>query len=76
SAPVFDRGGGGFIVARAFAHLGGSASVFFPAGGATGDHLVALLADDIVPVATVDAMDWTRQNLHFLVESSGEQYRF
>lgn len=25
---------------------------------------------------TVDAKDWTRQNLHVHVESSGEQYRF
>ncbi|VDZ94400.1 6-phosphofructokinase 2 [Salmonella enterica subsp. enterica] len=28
------------------------------------------------PVSTVDAKDWTRQNLHVHVESSGEQYRF
>ncbi|EHC87552.1 6-phosphofructokinase class 2 [Salmonella enterica subsp. enterica serovar Senftenberg str. A4-543] len=48
----------------------------FPAGGATGEHLVALLADENVPVSTVDAKDWTRQNLHVHVESSGEQYRF
>ncbi len=49
---------------------------FFPAGGATGEHLVALLADENVPVSTVDAKDWTRQNLHVHVEASGEQYRF
>ncbi|EFE7863809.1 6-phosphofructokinase II, partial [Escherichia coli] len=29
-----------------------------------------------VPVATVEAKDWTRQNLHVHVEASGEQYRF
>ncbi len=28
------------------------------------------------PVATVEAKDWTRQNLHVHVEASGEQYRF
>ncbi|WP_080090434.1 6-phosphofructokinase II [Salmonella enterica] len=66
SAPVFEPGGGGINVARAIAHL----------GGATGEHLVALLADENVPVSTVDAKDWTRQNLHVHVESSGEQYRF
>ncbi len=27
-------------------------------------------------VETVEAKDWTRQNLHVHVESSGEQYRF
>ena len=76
SAPVFEPGGGGINVARAIIHLGGKATAIFPAGGATGEHLVALLADEQVAVDTVDAKDWTRQNLHVHVESSGEQYRF
>lgn len=76
SAPVFEPGGGGINVARAITHLGGKATAIFPAGGATGEHLVALLADEQVAVDTVDVRDWTRQNLHVHVESSGEQYRF
>ena len=36
----------------------------------------SLLADEQVAVETVEAKDWTRQNLHVHVESSGEQYRF
>jgi 6-phosphofructokinase 2 len=76
SAPVFEPGGGGINVARAITHLGGKATAIFPAGGATGEHLVALLADEQVAVDTVQASDWTRQNLHVHVESSGEQYRF
>lgn len=76
SAPVFEPGGGGINVARAITHLGGKATAIFPAGGATGEHLVALLADEQVAVDTVDARDWTRQNLHVHVESSSEQYRF
>ncbi|PLY47683.1 6-phosphofructokinase II [Lelliottia sp. F153] len=76
STPVFEPGGGGINVARAITHLGGQATAIFPAGGATGEHLVALLADEQVAVDTVDAKDWTRQNLHVHVESSGEQYRF
>jgi len=76
SAPVFEPGGGGINVARAITHLGGKATAIFPAGGATGEHLVALLADEQVAVDTVNARDWTRQNLHVHVESSGEQYRF
>ncbi|MEG5380376.1 6-phosphofructokinase II [Enterobacter hormaechei] len=75
SAPVFEPGGG-INVARAVTHLGGKATAIFPAGGATGEHLVALLADEQVAVDTVDAKDWTRQNLHVHVESGGEQYRF
>ncbi len=76
TAPVFEPGGGGINVARAIAHLGGTATAIFPAGGATGEHLVSLLAHENVPVATVEAKDWTRQNLHVHVEASGEQYRF
>lgn len=76
SAPVFEPGGGGINVARAITHLGGRATAIFPAGGATGEHLVSLLADENVAVETVPAEDWTRQNLHVHVESSGEQYRF
>lgn len=59
TAPMFEPGGGGINVARAIAHLGGSATAIFPAGGATGEHLVSLLADENVPVATVEAKDWT-----------------
>lgn len=76
SAPVFEPGGGGINVARAITFLGGHATAIFPAGGATGEHLTALLADELVPVETVDTGDWTRQNLHVHVDSSGEQYRF
>lgn len=57
TAPVFEPGGGGINVARAIAHLGGTATAIFPAGGATGEHLVSLLADENVPVATVEAKD-------------------
>ena len=32
TAPVFEPGGGGINVARAIAHLGGSATAIFPAG--------------------------------------------
>ncbi|EOY5416263.1 6-phosphofructokinase II [Cronobacter turicensis] len=76
SSPVFEPGGGGINVARAIVHLGGAATALFPAGGATGEHLVSLLNDEHVAVETVSAHDWTRQNLHVHVESSGEQYRF
>lgn len=76
SAPVFEPGGGGINVARAITHLGSKATAIFPAGGATGEHLVSLLTEEKVPVETVNAEDWTRQNLHVHVKSSGEQYRF
>lgn len=76
SSPVFEPGGGGINVARAITFLGGEVTAIFPAGGATGAHLVSLLADEHVPVETVQTNDWTRQNLHVHVETRGEQYRF
>ncbi|MFH7825774.1 6-phosphofructokinase II [Kluyvera chengduensis] len=76
SAPVFEPGGGGINVARAITFLGGSATAIFPAGGATGEHLVALLQAEKVPVESIEAHEWTRQNLHVHVAANGEQYRF
>ncbi|MFB0711097.1 6-phosphofructokinase II [Buttiauxella noackiae] len=76
TAPVFEPGGGGINVARAIVHLGGQATAIFPSGGATGEHLCALLLDEHVAIDTINARDWTRQNLHVHAESTGEQYRF
>jgi 6-phosphofructokinase 2 len=64
SAPIFEPGGGGINVARAITFLGGKATAIYPAGGATGEHLTALLTAEQVPVVPVEAHDWTRQNLH------------
>ncbi|MEB4676231.1 6-phosphofructokinase II [Enterobacteriaceae bacterium G50] len=76
SSPIFEPGGGGINVARAITFLGGKATAIFPVGGATGEHLAALLTEENVPVECVDAREWTRQNLHVHVNASGEQYRF
>lgn len=76
TAPIFEPGGGGINVARAITFLGGKATAIFPAGGATGEHLVSLLSEECVPVETVQTQDWTRQNLHVHVNTTGEQYRF
>ena len=76
TAPVFEPGGGGINVARAIVHLGGQATAIFPSGGATGEHLCALILDEHVAIDTINARDWTRQNLHVHAESTGEQYRF
>lgn len=76
TAPVFEPGGGGINVARAITHLGGNATALYPVGGATGEHLTALLQEENVTVDALVTHDWTRQNLHVHVETSGEQYRF
>ncbi|NDL63053.1 6-phosphofructokinase II [Acerihabitans arboris] len=76
SAPQFEPGGGGINVARAIVHLGGKASALFPIGGPTGRHLADLLTEEGVTAVALETHDWTRQNLHVHVESTGEQYRF
>jgi 6-phosphofructokinase 2 len=69
-------GGGGVNVARAIVRYGGTARAVFPAGGATGEKLVALLqaegvADYPIPIAAD-----TRENFVVHVDSSGELYHF
>ncbi|MEQ6279846.1 6-phosphofructokinase II [Kluyvera huaxiensis] len=76
TSPIFEPGGGGINVARAITFLGGEATAIFPAGGATGQHLIDLLQTENVPVESVETQEWTRQNLHVHVNASGEQYRF
>ena len=76
AAPVFEPGGGGINVARAIQRLGGQALAIFPAGGPTGQHLTELLQAEGLRVAVESTRDWTRQNLHVLAESTGEQYQF
>ncbi|MDF7680794.1 6-phosphofructokinase II [Enterobacteriaceae bacterium ESL0689] len=76
STPVFEPGGGGINVARAIMFLGAQATAIFPVGGATGAYLMTLLSHEQVPVETIKTQDWTRQNLHVQISSSGEQYRF
>ena len=67
TSPVFEPGGGGINVARAIAHLGGTATAIFPAGGATGEHLVALLRASYLERANVlgwdDALTVAREAL-------------
>lgn len=74
TAPVFEPGGGGINVARAISHLGGNATCFRLA--APLEHLIACLKKKTSPSNAIVSQDWTRQNHHVHVETSGEQYRF
>lgn len=71
-----DPGGGGINVARTVAKLGGDAEAVIAVGGATGEHLVAMVRKDGVTPIAVEVAGQTRQNLAVTDRQSGEQYRF
>ena len=62
-APRYDPGGGGINVARAAHMLGGDALAVFPAGGASGQMIEALLGDEGVPNVAVPVPGITRESL-------------
>lgn len=74
--PIHEPGGGGINVARAIRKLGGEALAVFPAGGAAGQLLRALLAAEGVPQRPIPIAGWTRESLNVDETSTGRQFRF
>ena len=75
-APRYDPGGGGINVARAAHMLGGGALAVFPAGGASGQMIEALLRQEGVLNVSVPVPGITRESLAVVERQSGKQYRF
>lgn len=76
STPRVDPGGGGVNVARAIHKLGGGVNALVAVGGASGQRLMQLLAQEGVPVHPVPVSGETRQSLAVTDEETGGQYRF
>ena len=74
--PHIDPGGGGINVARAIRQLGGQSTALVAIGGATGAHLLQLLALEGVPPVAFQGPGETRQSFSVTDETSAEQYRF
>ncbi len=74
--PHIDPGGGGINVARAIRQLQGQATALVAIGGATGAHLLQLLALEGVPTVAFQGPGETRQSLSVNEDASGEQFRF
>ena len=74
--PCYDPGGGGINVARAAHMLGGDALAVFPAGGASGQMIEALLRQEGVANVAVTVPGITRESLAVVERQSGKQYRF
>lgn len=74
--PEIDPGGGGINVARAIKMLGGQATALVAIGGATGAHLLQLLALEGVATVAFQGPGETRQSVSVIDQSDGAQYRF
>lgn len=76
SDPQIDPGGGGINVARAIRILGGQATALVAIGGATGAHLLQLLALEGVPTVAFQGPGETRRSTSVTDLSTKEQFRF
>lgn len=76
SEPQIDPGGGGINVSRAIRQLGGQSVALIAIGGATGAHLLQLLALEGVATVAFQGPGETRQSVSVTELGSGEQYRF
>jgi 6-phosphofructokinase 2 len=77
SGPVcHEPGGGGINVSRAIRNLGGDSTVFYLAGGPSGQMLGLLLDREGLQHEAMSIEDWTRENFTVTERSSGQQYRF
>lgn len=71
-----DAGGGGVNVSRAISFLGGDSTALVAVGGAMGNMLLDILAQEGVNVLRFDGPGQTRQNFAIREADTGKQYRF
>lgn len=70
-----DPGGGGINVARVLKRLGTEATAIYPAGGATGQTLAALVEREAVRSIVIPTSNDTREDLTVFDETTREQFR-
>ncbi|MBB4369943.1 6-phosphofructokinase 2 [Bradyrhizobium sp. cir1] len=70
-----DPGGGGINVARVLNRLGLEATAIYPAGGATGQTLAALVEREFVRSIVIPTSHDTREDITVFDETSREQFR-
>ncbi len=73
---LHEAGGGGVNVSRAIQNLGGQSTVFYLAGGPSGQMFGALLDREGLKHLAIPITDWTRENFMVTESASGQQYRF
>ncbi|WP_164933940.1 1-phosphofructokinase family hexose kinase [Bradyrhizobium guangzhouense] len=70
-----DPGGGGINVARVLKRLGFETTAVYPAGGATGQTLAALVEREAVRSVIIPTSKDTREDITIFDETSKEQFR-
>ena len=70
-----DPGGGEINVARVLKRLGAQATAIYPAGGATGQSLAALVEGEGVRSIVIPTLNDTREDVTIFDETTGEQFR-
>lgn len=70
-----DPGGGGINVARVLKRLGTDATAIYPAGGATGQTLAALVEREAVRSIVIPTSNDTREDITVFDETTREQFR-
>ena len=73
---LHEPGGGGINVSRAIQNLGGQSTVFYLAGGPSGQMFGVLLDREGLKHLAISIGDWTRENFTVTEDASGQQYRF
>lgn len=76
AALQLDAGGGGINVSKGIQKLGGQSTAVFPAGGATGLRLQAILQEAGIETRVLTVTGETRENFSVTETSTNMQYRF
>lgn len=74
--PQFDAGGGGINVSKAIARLEGESKAIFTSGGATGEMIETLMAEENIAFETISIQTWTRESFVAVDDTTNLQYRF
>ena len=74
--PQFDAGGGGINVSKAIARLEGKSKAIFTSGGATGEMIETLMAEENIAFDTIPIQSWTRESFVAVDDTTNLQYRF
>ena len=74
--PDYDPGGGGINVSKGLKKLGTNSLCLFPAGGASGTHLIELMEETGVTCMPTTIHNSTRENFIVVETSTNQQFRF